>query len=160
MSTQLILYPQHYTGQHDVTTTTYTIGSNEFIVDGVNFNTINASSTYEQLVYDVTGIITAAPPVIVNTWYRFRTPNVPPQPVYPTELLSHLALPGVVTASVNSNGVYQRMSNLIIGQTYDITIVVASAVGLRNLTVWTYNGNTPLTQDALLRFFWTFFMTS
>jgi hypothetical protein len=150
MSTQLILYPQHYTGQHDVTTTTYTIGSNEFIVDGVNFNTINASSTYEQLVYDVTGIITAAPPVIVNTWYRFRTPNVPPQPVYPTELLSHLALPGVVTASVNSNGVYQRMSNLIIGQTYDITVVVASAVGLRNLTVWTYNGNTPLTQDAPL----------
>jgi hypothetical protein len=48
MSTQLILYPQHYTGQHDVTTTTYTIGSNEFIVDGVNFNTINASDTYEQ----------------------------------------------------------------------------------------------------------------
>ena len=146
MSTQLILYPQHYTGQHDVTTTTYTIGSNEFIVDGINFNTINASSTYEQFVNGVTQIITAAPPVIVNTWYRFRTPDIPPQPLYPTEVAGHLALPGVALAFAALSGVYQRISNLVIGQTYDITVVVASAVGNRSLTVWTYNGNTPLTQ--------------
>ena len=151
MSTQLILYPQHYTGQHDVTTTTYTIGSNEFIVDGINFSTINASSTYEQYGNFPTQVITNAPPVIVNTWYRFRTPDIPPQPLYPTELLSHLAIPGVATGALqNTSGIYQRVSNLVIGQTYDVTIVVASAVGSRSITVWTWNGNTPHTQPGTL----------
>ena len=152
MSTQLILYPQHYTGQHDVTTTTYTIGSNEFFVDGINFNTINASSTYEQYGNFPTQVITNAPPVIVNTWYRYRTPDISPQPLYPTELLNgHLAIPGVATGALqNTSGIYQRVSNLVIGQTYDVTIVVASAVGSRSITVWTWNGNTPHTQPGTL----------
>ena len=78
MSTQLILYPQNYSGEYNVTTTTYTIGSNEFVVDGINFSTINASSTYEQFTNDIAGILAAAPPLIINTWYRWRTPDSAP----------------------------------------------------------------------------------
>ena len=43
MSVQLILYPQNYDGQFNSIASV----SNEFVVDGLNFNTINTSGSYD-----------------------------------------------------------------------------------------------------------------
>ena len=43
MSVQLIVFPQSYEGQFSSIATT----ANNFIVDGINFNTINTSSSYD-----------------------------------------------------------------------------------------------------------------
>ena len=75
MNTQLILYPQSYTGQYNTTTNTYTIGSTEFVVDGMNFTTINSSPTNEMSIIGYPpSIISVAPPSIINSWYRYRSP--------------------------------------------------------------------------------------
>jgi hypothetical protein len=123
MNTQLILYPQSYTGQYNTTTNTYTIGSTEFVVDGVNFSTINSSDTYEQFQNYPPGIIAAAPPSIINTWYRCRTPLVSPA-AYPSMVANTLFLNSVSGATFT--GVYQRLSGLTIGQNYDIIVDVIS----------------------------------
>ena len=136
MSTQLILYPQNYSGEYNVTTTTYTIGSNEFVVDGINFSTINASSTYEQFTNDIAGILAAAPPLIINTWYRWRTPDSAP-PAYPFNLSSELIMN--CSGANQFSGVYQRLSNLVPGHAYDITVVVSS-VNNESLDIRAYNG--------------------
>ena len=123
MNTQLILYPQSYTGQYNTTTNTYTIGSTEFVVDGVNFSTINSSDTYEQFQNYPPGIIAAAPPSIINTWYRCRTPLVSPA-AYPSMVANTLFLNSVSGATFT--GVYQRLSGLTMGQNYDIIVDVIS----------------------------------
>ena len=124
MNTQLILYPQSYTGQYNTTTNTYTIGSTEFVVDGMNFSTIGSAPTYEQLIATLypPAIIAAAPPTIINSWYKFRAAYAIPQAAYPTNISSVLALNS--TSNPTMTGVYQRLSGLTIGQNYDIVVDV------------------------------------
>jgi len=146
MSTQLILYPQSYTGQYNTTTNTYTIGSTEFVVDGINFSTINSSSTYEEItnVLYPPAYIAAAPPTIINTWYRFRAALGPPPstyPSYPTEIASNLILNS--TANSTITGVYQRLSGLTIGQNYDLIVNVTSVTD-ETLDLRVLDGNTQI----------------
>ena len=141
MNTQLILYPQSYTGQYNTTTNTYTIGSTEFVVDGMNFSTINSAPTYEQVTNYPPGIIAAAPPSIINSWYRFRTPLLAPQAAYPSNVGSTLVLNS--SAATTMTGVYQRLSGLTIGQNYDITVDVGS-VNNESLDIRAYDGSTQI----------------
>ena len=69
MSVQLIVYPQNYQGFGSVTST----ATNEFLSDGIDFNTVN--KTTEQAVTLPNGTQEAIdfynPTMAVNTWYRY-----------------------------------------------------------------------------------------
>jgi hypothetical protein len=70
MSVQLIVFPQSFNGQFSSIAST----ANDFIVDGINFNTINTSGTYDSSASNaILDSLTNAAPSVVNTWYRFRS---------------------------------------------------------------------------------------
>ena len=64
MSTQLILYPQYYQGFNSINFT-----ANEFIVDDINFITIDGSTSYSTSG-SIDNHLYTTPPAIINTWYR------------------------------------------------------------------------------------------
>jgi hypothetical protein len=133
MSVQLIVYPQSYDGQFNSISTTV----NEFVVDGINFNTINTSSSYDTPSLLQTAIDNQ-PPSVVNTWYRYRTTGSG-TPTLPTEVSGNLTLYSVSTQSLC--GVYQKLSNLVVGNTYEIVIDV-STTGAGLIVPTIYDGST------------------
>jgi len=139
MSVQLIVYPQSYEGQYNSITST----ANDFIVDGINFNTMNTSGTYDSSASNtILDSLTNAAPSVVNTWYRFRSTSAG-TPTIPTELSGNLTLLSVPTLTVS--GVYQKLSNLVIGTTYEIVIDL-STTGTGFVITSAYNGTTMITQ--------------
>ena len=141
MSTQLILYPQTYDGAYNSVTTPILF---EYVIDGINFTTINGSPSVDISGGAITypSIFAALPPNDINKWYRYRTTSSV-TPALPTQTGNDLVL-NVGSATVyNGSGVYQRLSNLDIGQTYEITI---------NLTqpVWFYSSNHRRCVDGYL----------
>lgn len=133
MSVQLIVFPQSYEGQFSSIATT----ANNFIVDGINFNTINTSSSYDAPSLLQTAIDNQ-PPSIVNTWYRYRTTGSG-TPTLPTEVSGNLTLYSVSTQSLC--GVYQKLSNLVVGNAYEIVIDV-STTGAGLIVPTIYDGST------------------
>ena len=133
MSVQLIVYPQSYDGQFNALAST----SNEFVVDGLLFNTINASSSYDTPSLLQTAIDNQ-PPSVVNTWYRYRTTGSG-TPTLPTEVSGNLTLYSVSTQSLC--GVYQKLSNLVVGNVYEIVIDV-STTGAGLIVPTIYDGST------------------
>ena len=112
MSTQLILYPQNYRGF-----STSSAAGNEYVVDGQFFTTINSSSG-ETVIGTYIDIFTAQPPAIVNTWYRARnTSGIN----YPTQTNNTLVF-NFVSGGLRASTVYQKLSNLTVGQSYDLTV--------------------------------------
>ena len=133
MSVQLIVFPQSYDGQFSSLSTT----ANDFIVDGINFNTINTSSSYDAPSLLQT-VIDNQPPSVVNTWYRYRTTGNG-TPTLPTEVSGNLTLYSVSTQSLC--GVYQKLSNLVVGNAYQIVIDV-STTGAGLIVPTIYDGST------------------
>jgi hypothetical protein len=146
MSTQLILYPQTYDGTYNSVATPVL---HEYIVDGINFTSINGSYT--------TGVVgtgslnspsalalAALPPNAPNTWYRYRT-TTPGTPDYPTQTGNNLLLEAVTTSPLgdNGSGVYQRLSNLVAGVHYEVTINLTNNVlgTYGHLSVRLFDGN-------------------
>jgi hypothetical protein len=156
MSVQLILYPQSYDGEFN----SITSFANEFVVDGINFNTINASSSYDSPTFTNTwfDVLTNAPPLQVNEWYRFRT-TTSGTPTLPTETSGNLVLEAAASGSLS--GVYQKLSNLVAGTTYEMVIDLdqVSAGGFVFTSV--YNGSSYIldsinaAQDYQITFTWT-----
>jgi hypothetical protein len=139
MSVQLIVYPQSYEGEYSAITSS----ANDFIVDGINFNTINTSSSYDSSASNaILDSLTNAPPYIVNTWYRFRN-TLTGTPTIPTKVSGKLTLFSVPT--LTSSGVYQRLSNLVVGTTYEIVIDL-STTGTGFVITSAYNGTNMITQ--------------
>ena len=125
MSIQLILYPQSYNGLNPIT------GSpNQFIVDGIDFNTINTSSASVSLAQPTyqSAINLLNPTMVVNTWYRFSS-----------DVASPFEAAGTLTIT-QYKGVIQKLSNLVVGATYDVTINTVTAIG--NLYFKVYTGTT------------------
>ena len=122
MSVQLILYPQSYDGLNSLSG----LGT-EQVVDGINFNTINTSTTSLSLAAPTyqSAINALTATMIVNTWYRFG-PSIAP----PTET-------GGDVSFVISQGILQKLSNLVVGQTYDVVI---ETVSFSTLTFYVYSG--------------------
>jgi hypothetical protein len=122
MSTQLIVYPQNYEGF----SSSFSGVSSQFIVDGINFSTINSSASCDStssaggniVVLECMTAENVSSGIVVNTWYRFRSTS--PTPTLPTRVSNNLVLYSAATASVS--GVYQRLDNLIVGASYSITI--------------------------------------
>ena len=138
MSVQLTLYPQNYNGQYNAVSNV----ASEKLVDGIFFSSINNSDYYDDTAVSLNNPINNAPPTIVNTWYRWRsTPTG--TPTLPTEINGILYLYAVSSNTVS--GVYQRLSNLIPGQTYYLSILFDnSATVYGSLTFLARNGTIPL----------------
>jgi hypothetical protein len=137
MSVQLILYPQSYNGQYNAISNVAT----EKLVDGINFYTINTSSSVDVASANASTAITSAPPNIINTWYRSRSTSSG-TPALPDSSGGSLYLYSVVGA-INSS-VYQKLSNLTVGATYNIIVKLNNtASGL--IYVAAYNGTTLAT---------------
>ena len=128
MSIQLIVFPQ-------------TALTNEFVVDGTNFNTINFSDSYDSSASNATlDTLTNAAPTVLNAWYRFRSTSAG-TPTLPTEVTGSLTLYSTTTSTLS--GVYQRLSNLVVGTTYEI-VVDLSTTGSGFVVTSAYNGTTVI----------------
>jgi hypothetical protein len=142
MSVQLILYPQSYDGQYNSISTT----SGEFVIDGINFSSINSASSYDSSIPPTGNVIddtlTNANPSTVNTWYKFRSTSSG-TPTLPTQTSNNLVLNSVTTLSIS--GVYQRLSNLTIGQQYTLTVNISTAaVGIAYIGAFNGSNNNSL----------------
>lgn len=144
MSIQLIVYPQSFNGQYNSISTT----SGEFVVDGTNFNSVNTSSSYDSssTTNVILDTLTNAPPSIINTWYRFRSTGAG-TPTLPSATLGSLTL--YSTTGTTQSGIYQKLSNLSVGTTYEITIDI-STTGAGYIIPSVYNGTTQITQPLFL----------
>ena len=128
MSVQLIVFPQYFDGS-----TPLSSSSTELVVDGINFNQVNTSSSTQS----VSGSLPQAYVngfsfgsfsfFILNTWYRFS--GVASEI---TQSSGSLAIP------INT-GIVQRLSNLTFGATYDLTLNINS--NTTNFSVYQYTGN-------------------
>jgi hypothetical protein len=128
MSVQLIVFPQYFDGS-----TPLSSPSTELVVDGINFNQVNTSSSTQS----VSGSLPQAYVngfsfgsfsfFILNTWYRFS--GVASEI---TQSSGSLAIP------INT-GIVQRLSNLTFGATYDLTLNINS--NTTNFSVYQYTGN-------------------
>jgi len=123
MSVQLIVYPQSYNGAYNAVSSS----STEFLVNGINFNDLNNTGTYTSSIsVPYVDTLTNAPPAIVNTWYRFRN-NTAGTPSFPSALTGDVILKSSAGATGSRLGIYQRLSNLVIGQQYTLTINLSAA---------------------------------
>tara|TARA_R110000744_G_scaffold259042_1_gene374260 strand:- start:241 stop:3075 length:2835 start_codon:yes stop_codon:yes gene_type:complete len=151
MSTQLVLYPQTYKGQYSSTFT----ASTEFIVDGINFTSINSSTYYDhnasagatsQLTLTNEALTyqhAQSGGIVANTWYRLRlVPTSNPAPTLPAQVANNLIIYGVSPSCIS--GVYQRLSNLTVGASYTINITMTSVSPTLNkqIDILHYNGVT------------------
>ena len=134
MSTQLILYPQNYEGQYNLTSTV----ASEKIVDGISFSTINTSPLADVPSNSPFPVVGFAQPVIVNSWYRSRS-TLFGTPAAPSTSNNNLYLYSV--ASSTTSGVYQKLSNLTIGQWYDLYVVFPNIGASGDIFLAAYNGN-------------------
>ena len=154
MSVQLIVFPQSFEGQYSSIAST----ANDFIVDGINFSTINTSSSYDSTaINSILSTLTNAPPTQVNTWFRFRS-TLFGTPTIPTELSGKLTLFSVPVST--QGGVYQKLSNLVVGTVYEMTLTL-STTGIGFVLTAAYNGTNQISsivQSASLSsitFSWT-----
>ena len=131
MSVQLIVYPQ-------------ITSLSQFIVDAQEFTTVDtATNTDNASNSNIYGsIMSIAPPTIAGAWYRFRG-TVNATAAQATTSGGNLVLNSVVASVANSMygsgcGVYQQLSGLITGESYTVTINMATAAGY--LAVRNQNG--------------------
>jgi|15BtaG_2_1085339.scaffolds.fasta_scaffold01031_8 hypothetical protein len=129
MSVQLILYPQYYDGSSPLSST-----STEFFVDGVNFNTVNASSSTLNISGSLPQAFINSYTIFgysfftINSWYRFSS--------------NSSAVFGTTTnemSAVGGTGILQRLSNLTFGATYDLTFNIQ--FNTTTFTVYQYHHN-------------------
>jgi hypothetical protein len=136
MSVQLIVFPQYFDGS-----TPLSSPSTQLVVDGINFNNVNASSSTQSVsgalpqtfinTYSVFGFSL----FVLNTWYRFS--GVASEI---TQSSGSLAIP------INT-GIVQRLSNLTYGATYDLTLNVNS--NTTQFTVYQYKGNQLISFNSI-----------
>ena len=132
MSVQLIVYPQSFQGQFNPLSGNAT----EFVVNGLKFVGLN-STTSTDATGTPTQLLMSNPPSIVNTWYRFRSTSSG-TPSMPTESNGDLVLDS--TTTYTAAGVYQKLSNLTIGQQYTFTITTGTT-GTGNIYMRVFDGN-------------------
>ena len=148
MSVQLIIYPQSYLG----VVSPISASSMEFVVDGIDFTNVDAAtSTGFAAVPAPPTVLTTTPPTIPNTWYRWQYPDAPPAdaPGFPTEFSGGLRFIGKV-GPMTYSGVYQKITNLVIGSSYTLVIKTQTPAPSPQgrLAAMLYNGTTILSGVA------------
>ena len=142
MSVQLILYPQSYEGAFNAIST----DPNEFVVNGINFTGLSTSSSYDTSTVTTSSVVSALTnqPAVINTWLRYRN-TLYGTPTIPTNTFGNVVFN---SGAFNSrSGIYQKLSNLVIGQLYTITINV-STTGTGSIIIGVYNGTTSIAQQV------------
>ena len=119
MSVQLIVYPQDFNGLNPLNGT-----GPECVVDGINFTTLNGSASTLNysggLLQYVQGYIIFSGGFIANTWYRVSHDS---NPVVTGTGAYYGKVSFLGTGALNGgNGMVQRLTNLTIGATYQMTI--------------------------------------
>ncbi len=128
MSVQLIVFPQYFNGS-----TPLSSPSTEFIVDGINFNNTNTSVSAQSVAgalpqaFVDTYTIFGFSIFMVNTWFRF------------SGAASEITESSGALNISSDEGIVQRLSNLTIGATYDLTLNITA--NSTNLKVYQYKGN-------------------
>lgn len=141
MSVQLIIYPQSYEGTHNAISGT----PSEFIVDGINFNTINTSTQYvASAPFPQNAINFYAPTLPLNNWDRYNSLGGG----IVSETSGDIVFSGG-SSGTEDCGVIQKLSNLTIGIDYTVSLDIASVSATADLFVNTYNG-TILNSTATL----------
>ena len=128
MSIQLIVFPQYFDGS-----TPLSSASTQLVVDGINFNQVNTSSSTQSisgaLPQTFINSYTSGSSSIftLNTWFRFSS--------VASEVVESVNTMGILF----NTGIVQRLSNLINGATYDLTLNITT--NSTNLLVYQYTGN-------------------
>ena len=128
MSVQLIVFPQYFDGS-----TPLSSPSTEFVVDGINFNQVNTSSSTQSVsgalpqTFINSYSIGSSSLFILNTWYRFSGGV---NEVFETSNSMGFLI---------NTGILQRLSNLTYGATYDLTLNITT--NTTSLIVYQYTGN-------------------
>ena len=138
MSVQLILYPQTYEGQYN----SISANANEFVVNGINFTGLSTSSSYDTALTGTQALVAALTnqPAVTNTWVRYRS-TAAGTPALPTDVANNVVFNSGAFSS--RSGIYQKLSNLVIGQLYNITINV-STTGTGLIVTNIYNGTSQV----------------
>jgi hypothetical protein len=132
MSVQLILYPQTYEGQYN----SISANANEFVVNGISFTGLSTSSSYDTSATTLAITFSLiAQPAVTNTWVRYRS-TAAGTPALPTNTSNNVVFNSGAFSS--RSGIYQKLSNLIPGTNYTITINV-STTGTGSIHVGVYN---------------------
>ena len=128
MSVQLIVFPQYFDGSGPLSSL-----SSELVVDGIDFNTVNSSSSTQSIsgalpqTFVNTYTLLGFSIFTINTWYRF------------SGVASEVdESSGAINFSPDE-GIVQRLSSLTFGATYDLTLNITS--NSTNLKVYQYKGN-------------------
>jgi hypothetical protein len=113
MSVQLILYPQENP-------------LFSFLVDAKNFGTLNAGTNTDTTSNSniLVGIQQTTPPTIAGAWYRFRYTGqaTPAQAAASAGILTFNSVVGGTTFC----GIYQKLSGLTAGESYTLTLDIAT----------------------------------
>jgi hypothetical protein len=138
MSVQLILYPQSYEGAFNAIST----DPNEFVVNGISFSNLSTSSSYDTALTGTASIVAALTnqPAVTNTWVRYRS-TAAGTPALPTNTSGDVVFNSGAFSS--RSGIYQKLSNLVAGTNYTITINV-STTGTGSIRINFFNGTTQL----------------
>jgi hypothetical protein len=144
MSVQLILYPQTYEGQYN----SISANANKFVVNGINFTNLSTSSSYDTALKGTQALVAALTnqPAVTNTWVRYRS-TAAEAPALPTNTSGNVVFNSGAFSS--RSGIYQKLSNLVIGQLYNITINV-STTGTGSILIGVYNRTTLVTGQSTL----------
>jgi hypothetical protein len=144
MSVQLILYPQTYEGQYN----SISANANKFVVNGINFTNLSKSSFYDTALTGTQALLAALTnqPAVTNTWVRYRS-TAGEAPALPTNTSNNVEFNS--GASPSRSGIYQKLSNLVIGTNYTITINV-STTGTGSILIGVYNRTTLVTGQSTL----------
>ena len=139
MSTQLILYPQTYEGQYSYISSPSTI---QYIVNGINFTGFDSTSLHNSTAaHPPEDAIDNQPPTVLGNWYRFTTTGgdygavtAPTYALGAVQLSHNAVTPGLT-------GLYQKLSNLVVGAVYDIKISIVTPQPAEVLHLEMYSGN-------------------
>jgi hypothetical protein len=144
MSVQLILYPQTYEGQYN----SISANANEFVVNGINFTGLSTSSSYDTALTGTQALVAALTnqPAVTNTWVRYRS-TAAGTPALPTNTSGNVVFNSGAFSS--RSGIYQKLSNLVIGTNYTITIDV-STTGTGSIVIGVYNGTSIIAGQSTL----------
>ena len=122
MSVQLIVYPQNYEGEYNI----FSSSTNDMLANGINFIALSTTSSINYtgtngLNAQIFAITNQSPSI--NAWKRYRTIGSG-IPTLPTVTLGNLVLTSAATNT--ASGVYQKLSNLNVGQSYTLSILSSS----------------------------------
>jgi hypothetical protein len=122
MSVQLILYPQYFNGLNPISGMPL-----EYLVDGINFISYNTSSSVLNYASNIPQDYVAATTFTPGEWYRLSSDGTPS-----VESSNAITL-------TQFNSIYQKLSNLTIGATYDVTFNIN--LNVSGFTFYQYTGS-------------------